>query len=144
MAFGFRKSVEKEDQESPSYEIPNEKWKVSFGRSPEPTLPRIVRRPAGTAAGHILVLNPTAPPRELRHSLAARPADLRGQSIGFLWNTKPNGDLLFARLEELLRRKYEISGVLHRSKPTSSVPAAGPVLNELAGSIQAAIVGLGD
>lgn len=94
--------------------------------------------------GRISVLNPTAPPRGLRRSLAKRLPDLRGQVVGFLWNTKPNGDLLFARLEELLRHKYEISGVVHRSKSTSSVPAPGPALNELSGAVQAAIVGLGD
>ncbi len=94
--------------------------------------------------GRISVLNPTAPPRELRHSLAERRPDLRGQVVGFLWNSKPNGDILFARLEELLRHQYELSGVVHRSKPTASVPATGPALNELSGAVQAAIVGLGD
>ena len=58
--------------------------------------------------GSIFVLDPTAPPRELRHTMAPRPSDLRGKSVGFLWNSKPNGDILFDRLEELLRQKYEI------------------------------------
>ena len=93
---------------------------------------------------HITVLNPTAPPRELRRSMALRPDDLRGKVIGFLWNSKPNGDLLFGRLEELLRQKYEISDALYRRKPTASIPATEPVINELAASAQAAVVGLGD
>lgn len=91
----------------------------------------------------ITVLNPTAPPRELRRAMAARLSDLRGQTIGFLWNTKPNGDILFARLEELLRHKYEIAAV-HRRKATSSIPAPESVVNELASAAQAAVVGLGD
>ena len=94
--------------------------------------------------GSVLVLNPTAPPRELRISLAERLPDLRGQAVGFLWNGKPNGDILFGRLEELLRQKYEISGVVHRSKPTASIPATNLVLDELAESVKAVIVGLGD
>jgi hypothetical protein len=96
------------------------------------------------ANGHITVLNPTAPPRELRHTMALRPADLRGQAVGFLWNSKPNGDLLFGRLEELLRTKYEISAATYRRKPTASIPASGTVIDELAASVQVAVVGLGD
>ena len=92
----------------------------------------------------IVVLNPTAPARELRHPLASRRSDLRGGTVGFLWNSKPNGNVLFARLEELLRQRYEITSVMHRRKPTSSVPATERVLEELASSVQAVVVGLGD
>ena len=95
-------------------------------------------------SGTIVVLNPTAPARELRHSMAARQPNIRGGAVGFLWNSKPNGDVLFARLEELLRQKYEITSVVHRRKPTSSVPATKQVLDELAASVQAVVVGLGD
>ena len=69
---------------------------------------------------------------------------LGGQSVGFLWNNKPNGDLLFQRLEKLLREKYEISDVIYRRKPTASLPAADSVIEELAESANAVIVGLAD
>jgi hypothetical protein len=69
---------------------------------------------------------------------------LGGQSLGFLWNSKPNGDLLFERLEKLLREKYEISDVIYKRKPTASLPATDEVLDELAASVQAVIVGLAD
>jgi hypothetical protein len=94
--------------------------------------------------GHIVVLDPTALPRELRHTMAPRQPDIRGQSVGFLWNTKPNGDVLFGRLEELLRQKYEITSAIYRQKPTSSVSASRSVLDELAAAADVAIVGLGD
>ena len=97
-----------------------------------------------TTAGSIFVLDPTAPPRELRHTMAPRPSDLRGESVGFLWNSKPNGDILFDRLEELLRQKYEISNVVHQRKPSSSIGAKQEVLDELTTSAHVAIVGLGD
>ena len=97
-----------------------------------------------SATGSIFVLDPTAPPRELRHSMAPRPPDLRGKSVGFLWNSKPNGDLLFERLEKLLREKYEIANVVYKRKPTASLPAKEEVIDELVGSVQAAIVGLAD
>lgn len=94
--------------------------------------------------GKIVVLDPTAIPRELRHTMASRQPDIRGLSVGFLWNTKPNGDILFHRLEELLREKYEIATTTYRRKPTSSVPATREVLDELATAVDVAVVGLGD
>ncbi|MFQ6028190.1 MAG: hypothetical protein ACE5Q6_11915, partial [Dehalococcoidia bacterium] len=90
----------------------------------------------------IVVLDPTAPPRELRHELAARPDELGGSIVGFLWNSKPNGDLLFAKIEALLREKYEITGALHRRKQTASIPAPKEVVAELAARVQVAVVGL--
>ena len=92
----------------------------------------------------ITVLDPTAPPRELSHSMALRPEDLRGRTVGFLWNSKPNGDALFSRLEELLREKYEITLTSHQRKPTASIPADEKVLDELATTADAVVVGLGD
>ena len=92
----------------------------------------------------IVVLDPTAKPRELRHTMAPRLPDLRGRAVGFLWNSKPNGDILFARLEELLRQKYEITEFMHRRKPTATVPAAKQDVDELAASCHAVVVGLAD
>ena len=96
------------------------------------------------ATGHITVLNPTAPPRQLRTEMAVRPIDLRGRAVGFLWNSKPNGDVLFQRLEQLLREKYEIPAALYRRKPTASIPASPQVIEELAATVEVAVVGLGD
>ena len=97
-----------------------------------------------TERARLIVLDPTAAPRELVQAMAPGLDGLGGQSIGFLWNNKPNGDLLFERLEKLLREKYEIADVIYRRKPTASLPATDSVLEELAGSVQAVIVGLAD
>ncbi len=97
-----------------------------------------------TQKAKLIVLDPTAAPREMEQPMAPELDGLGGQSVGFLWNSKPNGDLLFERLEKLLREKYEIAGVIHRRKPTASIPATDSVLEELAGSVQAVIVGLAD
>ncbi len=93
---------------------------------------------------NIVVLDPTAKIRDIRHAMASRMPDLRGQAVGFLWNHKPNGDILFARIEELLRQKYEVSRVVHLSKRSSSIPAPQEVLDEFASSVQGVIIGLGD
>ena len=97
-----------------------------------------------TETAKLIVLDPTATPREMVQAMAPVLDGLGGQSIGFLWNSKPNGNLLFERLEKLLREKYEISDVIYRRKPTASIPAEDSVLDELAGSVQAVIVGLAD
>ncbi len=92
----------------------------------------------------LIVLDPTAAPREMVQAMAPALDGLGGQSLGFLWNSKPNGDLLFDRLENQLREKYEIADVIYKRKPTASLPATDEVLDELAGSVQAVIVGLAD
>ncbi len=92
----------------------------------------------------LIVLDPTAAPREMAQAMAPALDGLGGQSLGFLWNSKPNGDLLFERLEKLLREKYEISDVIYKRKPTASLPATDEVLDELAASVQAVVVGLAD
>lgn len=97
-----------------------------------------------SGTGTLVVLDPTASPRELRHPMAPRLPDLRGRAVGFLWNSKPNGDILFARLEELLRQKYEITGATHQRKPTASAGAVNQVLDDLSTSVHAVVVGLGD
>ncbi|GIS94001.1 MAG: hypothetical protein CM1200mP22_12380 [Dehalococcoidia bacterium] len=97
-----------------------------------------------TEKSKLVVLNPTASPREMVQTMAPVLDGLGGQSVGFLWNSKPNGDLLFERLEKLLREKYEIANVVYKRKPTASLPAKEEVIDELVGSVQAAIVGLAD
>jgi len=92
----------------------------------------------------LIVLDPTAAPREMVQAMAPVLDGLGGQSVGFLWNSKPNGDLLFERLEKLLREKYEISDVVYKRKPTASLPATDEVIDELVASVQAVVVGLAD
>ena len=96
------------------------------------------------ATSTIFIHNPTAPIRDLRHTKAQRLDGLGGRKIGFLWNNKANGDILFNRLEELLRQKYEISGAVHRHKPDASIPADVQVYDDLATMADAVILGLGD
>ena len=92
----------------------------------------------------LIVLDPTAAPRDMVQAMAPVLDGLGGQSVGFLWNSKPNGDLLFERLEKLLREKYEIANVVYKRKPTASLPAKEDVIDELVASVQAVIVGLAD
>ena len=97
-----------------------------------------------TEKDKLIVMDAPAAPREMVQAMAPALDGLGGQALGFLWNSKPNGDLLFERLEKLLREKYEIADVVYKRKPTASLPATDAVLEELAGSVQAVIVGLAD
>ena len=97
-----------------------------------------------TEKAKLIVLDPTAAPREMVQAMAPALEGLGGQSLGFLWNSKPNGDILFNRLEQLLREKYEIADAVYRRKPTASVGATQKVLEELAASTQAVVIGLGE
>ena len=72
-----------------------------------------------TETAKLIVLDPTAAPREMVQAMAPVLDGLGGQSLGFLWNSKPNGNLLFERLEKLLREKYEIADVIYKRKPTA-------------------------
>ncbi len=86
---------------------------------------------ATTQTAKLIVLDPTAAPRKMEQAMAPGLNGLGGQAIGFLWNSKPNGDLLFERLEKLLREKYEIADVVYKRKPTASLPAKDEVIDEL-------------
>ena len=52
--------------------------------------------------------------------------------------------MLFARLEALLRQKYEIKDAIYGQKPTASIPVSKEVLDKMVDSVDAAVVGLGD
>lgn len=59
----------------------------------------------------ISVLNPTAKPRRLENTLSSRGENLEGKRLGFLWNNKPNGKVIFRTLENILVPKlgYKMS-----------------------------------
>jgi hypothetical protein len=73
-----------------------------------------------------------------------RLTDLRGKVIGLLDNSKPNGDKLGERFEQLLRDRFGVSGVVKRRKITAQEGAPKQVLDELAAQADFVISGLGD
>jgi hypothetical protein len=89
----------------------------------------------------IKVLDPSGEPGNVRRQLAMRPKDLLNARVGFLDNSKPRADVLLRRVEEVLRRDYQIESVWRR-KPSVGIPA-GALLGDLAGCI-AVITASGD
>ena len=92
----------------------------------------------------VTLLDPTSPPRELSNPLANGLNDIKGKTLGFLWNNKPNGDKLFRMLESLIKERYDISQVVYQQKPTASIPAKSEIIEELAAKCDMVIVGLAD
>ena len=76
--------------------------------------------------------------------MVGRPRDLNDKLIGFLWNHKPNGDLLLKGLEAALREKFNLSGTLMREKNVASSEADSEVLEELSAKCDLVILAIGD
>ena len=75
---------------------------------------------------------------------AARPSTLQGARLGFIWNSKPNGDALFdAFLRRLDERNVQLGPVQRYVKPGSAVRAADDVLDELT-ACDVVVVAVGD
>jgi len=75
--------------------------------------------------------------------LANRVGSLKGLRVGFLGNLKPNCDVLLHTTEEEVM-KLGAAGTLFREKVSCSLGATADILDEIAGSCQAAVVALGD
>jgi len=90
------------------------------------------------------LLDPTGYVRPAPAALARRLQSLDGKVVGFLDNGKWNVDALFARLEEHLRQRYRLGGVIKRRKPNISKPAPAEIIRELAEGCDLVITAIGD
>ena len=59
-------------------------------------------------ANTIEVFVPTAEAKIKKLAVNPRVHDLNGKVLGFLWNEKPNGDILLKRLREQITQKYKL------------------------------------
>ena len=92
------------------------------------------------------ILVPTAKPKIARIPINPRFNDLDGKAMGFLWDEKPNGDILLRRISEDLSRRYRLA-------KTDWGQAGGkdfqetlmtPIINQLAASSDTIVIGVGD
>jgi hypothetical protein len=60
----------------------------------------------------IEIFIPTTEPRIRKFAINPRLHQLNGKVLGFLWNEKPNGDVLLHRLQMHLSRKYKLAGTV--------------------------------
>ena len=88
------------------------------------------------------VLDPTGERRPATRELLPRPSALRGRTVGLLDISKPRGDVVLDRLEELLRA--DGVRVLRYRKPTFARPAPVDLRHEIAEHCEVVIEALAD
>ncbi len=71
----------------------------------------------------MIVLNPVRSASTAAKTLAPRRARVAGSRIAVLDNSKPNADVLLARVAELLVERYGAASISRWQKPGSSRPA---------------------
>lgn len=92
----------------------------------------------------IAVLVPTSRPRVKGIPLAPRVNDLNGKVIGFLWNRKPNADILLLRIRDRLSQRFRVAGTSWREKPGAVVPADAGTIEDLTRTSDVIINAMGD
>jgi hypothetical protein len=90
------------------------------------------------------VYRPAPRDDQIRLQFAPRLDSVRGRTIGFLGNLKPNCDVLLHTTEELLLTRQGIATTVYREKSSCSSGAPVDMLDELGSTCDAAVVALGD
>jgi len=92
------------------------------------------------------ILDPTGGAARIREDvlLASPRARLRGATIGLLENTKQNASLFLDEVGKLLVERFGVAAVVPRTKFAFALPMPDELLDELAGTCQAVVVGVGD
>ena len=92
----------------------------------------------------IRVLDPTSESRRAQgRNPAPRPASLAAATVGFISNGKEGTAGFFTHLDRLLRERFDVGEVVHRTKANYSAPAERHIIDE-ARNWNLAITGLGD
>lgn len=89
------------------------------------------------------VYHPAAPQDTQAAPLGRALENLRGKTVGFIDNAKPNFQYLVDDLEAQLTRKFGIKAVRKHRKP-GQVPVKPEVLKQLVEECDAIITGSGD
>ena len=93
---------------------------------------------------NIEVLVPEAKVKYGKIKMAEKTLELNGRIIGFLWNNKPNGDLLLGKLKDLFKEKFRVSNTLTRKKLLPSSKTPEEILEELSSKCSLIILAIGD
>ena len=91
------------------------------------------------------LLDPTgAAARAGDETLAARPVNLRGLTVGLLDNTKANASALLAEVAEQLQGRYRIGEYRHYTKDYFGTPVKDDLLAQIVGECDLVITAVGD
>jgi hypothetical protein len=92
----------------------------------------------------IEVLVPVAETKSIEIQMPQRPLDLNGKVIGFLWNNKPNGDLLLGNLKEALEKQFRLAATLTEKKLVAASRTPSEVFEDLSGQCDVVVLAIGD
>lgn len=90
------------------------------------------------------VFDPTAPFRSEGTQKRIMVTGLRGKTVGFIDNTKPNFSLLADDMAEILQRDHGVSAIVRHRKRLASVPAPEEALADIVANCNLVITGSGD
>ena len=79
----------------------------------------------------ITVLSPVGERRPGSAAIPALPSELRGLTVGFLDNTKPNFDRLVDGMGRALKERFGVTQVVHMKKANASSAAAPEIIEAM-------------
>jgi hypothetical protein len=91
-----------------------------------------------------IVLDPTDGPIKTSFTLAPRPENLKGVTLGVIDNGKKNSDYLLKGIREKLQAKEDLAGHFIVRKPSVSHGLPADQAKILAEQCQVVIAGIGD
>lgn len=96
-------------------------------------------------ASTVIVFDPT-PPLVKQEPKLAMPAlaALKGATVGFIDNAKPNFDYLADEIGNLLMTRYGVTKVIKRRKRVAGIPAPDAIMLEMSEQCALVITGSGD
>jgi hypothetical protein len=92
----------------------------------------------------IKLLDPTAKSKAKEIKVNTPAGDLNGKMIGFMWNHKPNGDILLLRIQEELSRRLKLKGTIWKHWEGGGSEPEASILDAMANSADMVIVAIGD
>jgi hypothetical protein len=90
------------------------------------------------------ILDPTLEAAAQPIAWASRPSSLAGKRVGLIENTKFNSDRLLQKVGDVLRTEYGAAETRMWRKHNASVPAHAEIVEELRGSCDVMVAGIGD
>lgn len=95
--------------------------------------------------GRERLLDPTGFDEEAGEgTLAPRPADLRGLTVGLLGNTKPNAEVLLAEIAGVLRDRYGAGEAREYTKDYFGTPVKEDLLKQVVQECDLVVTAVGD
>ncbi len=96
-------------------------------------------------ASTIEILVPTAEPKIKKLSVTKGLNNLNDKVVGFLWNEKPNGDILLQRIKDHLSQKFNLADSVWGQVEAVHIPAEdAPEVKQLGTKADAVVIATGD